>query len=108
MRPVQATPGRRCRPDQGIDPELGGFLRERPVGPDSSMPHRRKYALDRVRCAKVIPVLGREIEEGQQRIPIVGGTDNRLFVLCTVFCFEPIQCRDGVLSLRGVVNIVEV
>ena len=56
------------------------------------MPHRGKDALDRIRRAQMIPMLGREIEEGQQRIAIPGQAGHGLFVFGAVFVFEPVQC----------------
>ena len=57
----------------------GSVLRQRALGADGAMPDRGEHALDRVGRAQVgapsvapgIPVLGREVVEGQQRVLVV-------------------------------------
>src|SRR5512132_4102173 len=43
-----------------------------------SVPHRGEHALDRVGRAQVIPVLGREVVEGQQRVSVLDQAGGRL------------------------------
>ena len=53
----QAPPAFRRGHDELEDHEAGGRVRQRALGPDGSVPHRREHALDRVRGSQVFPVL---------------------------------------------------
>src|SRR6266851_6392001 len=75
--------------------ELGGLGRQGSLGPHGSMTHRRKYALDRVRRAQMVPVLGREVEEGEQSFPVLRQAGDRLVVLGAVLVGEHIHGRLG-------------
>jgi hypothetical protein len=44
------------------------------------MPDGGEHALDRVRGSQVVPVLGREVVKGQQRVAILHQTRDRPFV----------------------------
>src|SRR5512132_2923874 len=63
---LQAPPCFRGRGDELEHHEPGGLGRQRSFCPHGSMTHRGEHALDRVRCAQVVPVLGGKIEEGEQ------------------------------------------
>jgi hypothetical protein len=52
------------------DHQLRRLLRECSLGPDSAVADRCEHGLDRVGGAQVIPMLGREVEEGQQRLAV--------------------------------------
>ena len=54
-------------------------------------------ALDWIRCAEMLPVLGREVVEGEQRFAILAQAIDRLLVLDAIGFDEPIECSIGVL-----------
>ena len=47
-----------------------GLVRETPLGAHSAVTHGRERAFDDVGRAQMLPVLGREIVEGEQRVAI--------------------------------------
>ena len=53
------------------------------------MTHGGEHALDRIRGAQVVPVLGGKVEEGEQRLAILGQAGDRLVVLGAVLVGEP-------------------
>ena len=48
-----------------------GVVRETSLGAHCAVAHRRERAFDDVGCAQMLPVLGREVVEGQQRVAIL-------------------------------------
>src|SRR6187402_2782317 len=72
------------------------------------MTHGRKYALDRVRRAQMIPMLSREVEEGEQRFPVLRETSDRLVVLGAVFVGEHVDRDLGRRAGRRAVNLTKV
>ena len=90
----EVAPGFGSRGDELEDHELGGPGRQRSFRPHGSMAHRGEHALDRVRRAQVVPVLGGKVEEGEQGLAILGQAGNRPVVLGAVFVGEPVdRCR---------------
>merc|ERR1712078_469773 len=71
---VQLAPGLRSRADQSEHHEPGGLLRERALGPDGAMPDGREHALYRVRGSHMLPLLGGEVIESEQRLGVLGQT----------------------------------
>jgi hypothetical protein len=69
---LQTPPGFCRRTDQLEHHEAGGLGRQRSFCPHGSMAHRREHAFNRVRGAQVVPVLGGKVEEGEQRLAILG------------------------------------
>ena len=63
------------------------------------MPDGGEHALDRVGRPQVVPVLGREVVERQQRVPVLGQAGDRLLVLGPILLGER---RDGCLRRRPV------
>ena len=55
------------------------------------MTHGGKHALDRIRGAKVVPVLGGKVEEGEQSLTVLGQAGNRLVVPGAVFVGEAVD-----------------
>jgi len=55
------------------------------------VPDRRKHRLDWVGGAQVIPVLGREIEERQQRLAVLGQAGDGFVVLGAVLLGEGVH-----------------
>ncbi len=47
-----------------------GLVRETSLGTHGAMAHRRERAFDDVGRAQMLPVLGREVVEGEQRVAI--------------------------------------
>ena len=60
VRAVELAPLLRCGPDQGEDHQFGGLLRQCALGADGAVPDGGEDALDRVRGAQMLPMLGRE------------------------------------------------
>src|SRR5512132_1030410 len=72
------------------------------------MTHRGEHALDRVRCAQVVPVLGGKIEEGEQGLAILRQAGDRLVVLGAVFVGEPVDRGLGRGACWRAVDLAEV
>src|ERR1700730_19123869 len=64
---LQSPPGFRRRHYQLENHETRGVLRQRALHTHRAMPHRCKYAFNRIRCAQVIPMIGGEVEKSPQR-----------------------------------------
>ena len=62
------------------------------------MPNRRERALDRVSRSQVLPVLGREVIEGKQRMAVFAEAGDSLLVLDAIAFDEAIECSLGVGS----------
>jgi len=105
---LQAAPGFGGGVDELEDHELGGPRRQRSFRPHGSMTHGGEHALDRVRGAQVIPVLGGKIEEGEQGLAILGQAGDRLVVLGAVFVGEPVDRRLGRRTCRRAVDLTKV
>src|SRR5579863_8817069 len=56
----------------------------------------------------MVPVLGREVEEGEQSFPILRQANNRLVVLGAVFFGEHVDRRLGCRAGRRTVNLTKV
>ena len=67
---VQLAPRLRGRPDQREDHQLRGLLRQGTLGAHRAMADRGEHALDRVRGAQVVPVLGREIVRRASKVSV--------------------------------------
>jgi len=97
---LQAPPGFGGRGDELEDHELGGPGRQRSLRPHGSMTHSGEHALDRVRCAQVIPVLGGKIEEGEQGLAVLRQAGDRLVVFGAVFVGEDVDRGLGCRTCR--------
>jgi hypothetical protein len=73
------------------DHQLCGLLRPRALGPHRAMANSREHTFDRVLGAQVIPMFGGEVVEGQQGVPVLGQTGDRLVVLGAVFFGEGVK-----------------
>ena len=78
---LQPAPGPGRRHHQLEHHQPGGVLRQRALRADGPVPDRGEHALDRVGRPQVIPVLGREVVERQQRVLVLDQTGDRLLVL---------------------------
>ncbi len=81
---LQAPPGFRGGDDELEDHEPGGLLGQGALGSHRPVPDRREDAFDGVRGAQMVPVLGREVEEGQERLAVLGQAFGGLGVFGTV------------------------
>jgi hypothetical protein len=63
--------------------------------PHGSVPHGREHAFDEVGRAQVIPMLGMEVVEGQQRVAVLGEAFDSPSVLGGVFLGEGVDRRFG-------------
>ena len=76
----------------------GGLVRETAPRSDRSMPNSRERALDRVCGSQVLPVLGGEIVEGEERVAVLGEAFDGFVVLNAIGFDERIQCNLGGLA----------
>src|SRR5215470_10480235 len=76
-----------------------GAVRQAALRPDRAVAHGCERAFDRVRGSQVLPVLGGEVVESQQRIAILGQAFGGFLVLDLVALDESIECSLSV-SLR--------
>src|ERR1035437_2047196 len=72
------------------------------------MANRREYAFDGIRRSQVIPMLGREVEEGQQCFTILRQAVNRLVMFRLVFLGEDIDRYLGQSAARRQVNFAQI
>src|SRR5579872_6205476 len=72
------------------------------------MPHGGEHALNRVRGAQVVPMLGGKVEEGEQRLPVLGQAGHRLVVLDPVLLGEGVDGYFGFRSGWCTVDFAEV
>src|SRR5918998_4343027 len=78
---LQPTAGLGRRHDELEHDRPGGVLRQRTLGAHRAVPQRGEHALDRVRGAQALPVLGREVVEGQRCVAVLRRAGDRLLVL---------------------------
>ena len=69
---VEASPAFLGRLGKLEDHGQRGLVREASLAAHGAMTNRREYALDDVGRAQMLPMLGREVVEGQQRLAILG------------------------------------
>lgn len=81
VRVLQAAPRLRGGLNELEDHELRHLLRQGALGPDRPMSDGGEDALDRIAGAQVVPVLGGEGVEGQQRLAVLRQAGHRLLVL---------------------------
>lgn len=74
--------------DEFEDHKPGGVLRQRPLGSGRPVAHRGEHALDRIGRPQMVPMLGREIVEGQQRVAVFDQAGNRLVAFRALFLDE--------------------
>ena len=75
------------------------LLERQPFAQMVRLAHRGERAFDRIRAPQVLPMLGWEVVEGEQRIAILGQAFDRLVVFRRVAVREGVESRDG-LALR--------
>src|SRR6201993_1773929 len=56
----------------------------------------------------MVPVLGGEVEEGEQHFPVFGQTGDRLVMLCIVFYSEHVDCCLGRRAGWRAVNLAKI
>jgi hypothetical protein len=94
-----------CGGDELEDHELGGLGRQRSFRPHGSVTDRGKHALDRVRRAQVVSVLGGKVEECEQGLAIL---HQAIVVPGAVFVGELIDRGLGCRACRCPVDLTEV
>jgi len=72
------------------------------------VPDRCEYAFDGVRRPQVIPMLGREVEEGQQCFAVPGQAVDRLVMFRLVFLGEYIDGYLGQSAARRHVDFAQI
>src|ERR1700675_433603 len=65
------------------------------------MAHGRECAFDWVRCAQMLPMLCREVVEGEQSIAVFGQAFDRLLVFNVVDFDERVECDESILLGPG-------
>src|SRR3981081_3327136 len=65
------------------------------------MAHGRECTFDGVRCAQMLPVLCREVVEGEQSIAVFGQAFDRLLVFNVVDFDERVECDESILLGPG-------
>lgn len=93
---LQPTPGLGGGHDQLEDHEPRRLVREASLGAHSPVPDGGEDALDRIRGAQMVPMLGREVEKGQQRLMVLRQAVDGLGTFGLVFVDE-----DGDRGLSG-------
>ena len=73
------------------DHHEGRFTAEAAFGPGGSKAHRGEGAFDRIGGSQVLPVLGREVVEGEQLHPVLGQAGDGLVVLGTEDFHEEVE-----------------
>ena len=69
---IEAAPAFLRGLDELEDHRERGFVGEAALRSDRAVSHRGERAFDRIRPPQVLPVLGGEVVEGEQRIAIFG------------------------------------
>src|SRR5947199_7505598 len=72
-----------------------------PLGAHRAVAYRRERAFDDVGCAQMLPVLGREVVEGQQRIAILAQALDRLVVFDAPGLDEGVERHERILLGLG-------
>ncbi len=78
-----------------------GLVRQAPLGADRAVADRRERAFDDVGRAQMLPVLGREVVEGQQRIAILDQALDSLVVLDAPGFDEGVKGEERILPGLG-------
>ena len=78
-----------------------GLPRQAALGLGGAQPDGGEGALDRVRRPDVLPVLGREVIEGEQHLPVLRQAGRGLVVLGPVLGDEAVEGRLGLLRLSA-------
>ena len=61
------------------------------------MAHRRERAFDAVSCTQMLPMLGRKVVEGEQRIAIFDQALDHLVVFDAPGLNEGVECHERIL-----------
>ena len=93
--------------DELEDHQPRGGRRQRSFGAHRPVRHGRKDALDGVRRPQMVPVLGREVVEGEQGIPVLGQALGGFGVLGAVLLGEDRDRRLGRGPGRGAVDLAQ-
>ena len=96
---IEATPAFLCGLDELEHHRERGLVGEAALRSDRAMPHRGERALDRICAAQVLPMLGGEVVEGEQRLAIFGQAFDRLLIFRSVAFRE--ADPPGALSAAG-------
>ena len=82
---LQTAPGSGGCHDELEHHQPGGCLREGALGPDRAVTDSGEHALDGIGRPDVIPMLGWEVEKGEQPVTILHQALDRLVVFRAVF-----------------------
>ncbi len=97
---LQASPYYHSHHDELEDHEARGVLQQRTLGQNCAVSHGGKHALDRMRRAQMVPVLGWEVVDGEQRVVLLEQVGDGLVAFGGIFLGENCNRRfRGVKSL---------
>ncbi len=91
VRAIQAAPLLAGRLAQLEDHSEGRLAAEAALGPGGPEAHGRKGAFNGIGGANVLPVLGREVVEGEQHVAVLGQAGHRLVVLGAIGIEEEVE-----------------
>ena len=98
-------PSRHYQPE---DHGEGALSAQAPLGFPSAVPNRRKDTFDRVRSPDVLPVLGREVIEGQQLRAILNQLGGGFLVFHAVGIHEETEGGIGLFLCLGHPDILQI
>ena len=106
MKTVELAPmsfGLLCQLEHHHQRRHAGAAAFRLTGP---MPHRRERRLDRIRRPQMNPVLGREVVERQQHVPVLRQAFDRVRVLRKIFRKESAVGDECLLFRRRQIHLM--
>ena len=104
---VKAAPGLLRAFDQLEHHSERGPVREASLRADRPVSNGREGAFDRIRGAQVFPMFGREVVEGEQRVPVLFQAFGALLVFDGIGLDEGIERRLGVLPRFGHPDVLQ-
>ena len=104
---VKATPGLLRAFDQLEDHGERGPVREASLRADRPVSDGREGAFDRIRRTQVLPMFGREVVEGEQRVPVLLEAFGGLLVFDGIGLVEGVERRLGVLPRFGHPDVLQ-
>lgn len=83
-------------------------MRERALGAHGSVPEGGEYAFDGIGRAQVVPVLGREIEEGRECLGVFGQARHGALIFGAILLPEDVDGGAGGLPGLGMIDVAQV
>ncbi len=105
---IQPAPATLGRLGQLVDHGQGRLPGQAALGPVGAEPDGGERAFNGVRGSNVLPVLGGEVIERQQRLTILGQTGHGLVVLGAILDEEAVEGILGGLAVLGFLDRVQI